>query len=76
MDRRRRLRKKMSFAWLQPLMEKEQAIIGRDWPKRPTIEALLQYLYEQGLASRRVALEELFTPSTMRDIPLSEGQLV
>jgi 4,5-dihydroxyphthalate decarboxylase len=63
-------------------MEKEQAIIGGDWypygiePNRPTIEGLLQYLYEQGLASRRVALEELFTPSTMRDIPLSEGQLV
>jgi hypothetical protein len=44
--------------------------------RRPTIEALLQYLYEQGLAGRRVALEELFAPSTMRDIPLSEGQLI
>jgi 4,5-dihydroxyphthalate decarboxylase len=73
---------KVSFAWLQPLMEREQAIIGRDWypygvePNRPTIEALLQYLHEQGLASRRVALEELFAASTLRDIPLSEGQLV
>jgi 4,5-dihydroxyphthalate decarboxylase len=63
-------------------MEREQAIIGRDWypygiePNRPTIEALLQYLHEQGLASRRVALEELFAASTLRDIPLSEGQLV
>src|SRR5262249_4537236 len=57
---------KVSFAWLQPLMEREQAIIGRDWypygidPNRPTIEALLQYLHEQGLARRRVAVEELF----------------
>jgi 4,5-dihydroxyphthalate decarboxylase len=73
---------KVSFAWLQPLMEREQAIIGRDWypygieANRPTIEALLQYLHEQGLASRRVAVEELFTASTLRDIPLSEGQLV
>jgi 4,5-dihydroxyphthalate decarboxylase len=73
---------KVSFAWVQPLMEREQAIIGRDWypygiePNRPTIEALLQYLHEQGLASRRVALEELFASSTLRDIPLSEGQLV
>ena len=73
---------KVSFAWVQPLMEREQAIIGRDWypygiePNRPTIEALLQYLHEQGLASRRVALEELFAASTLRDIPLSEGQLV
>jgi len=73
---------KVSFAWLQSLMEREQAIIGRDWypygiePNRPTIEALLQYLHEQGLASRRLAVEELFAASTLRDIPLSEGQLV
>jgi 4,5-dihydroxyphthalate decarboxylase len=73
---------KVSFAWVQPLMEREQAIIGRDWypygiePNRPTIEALLQYLHEQGLASRRPAVEELFASSTLRDIPLSEGQLV
>jgi 4,5-dihydroxyphthalate decarboxylase len=73
---------KVSFAWVQPLMEREQAIIGRDWypygiePNRPTIEALLQYLHEQGLASRRLAVEELFAASTLRDIPLSEEQLV
>jgi 4,5-dihydroxyphthalate decarboxylase len=73
---------KASFAWLQPLIEEEQAIIGRDWypygieQNRPTIEALLQYTYEQGLTARRVKLEELFAPSTLRDIPLSEGQKV
>jgi 4,5-dihydroxyphthalate decarboxylase len=73
---------KASFAWLQPLIEEEQAIIGRDWypygiePNRPTIEALLQYTHEHGLTDRRVKLEELFAPATMRDIPLSEGQQV
>jgi 4,5-dihydroxyphthalate decarboxylase len=73
---------KVSFAWLQPLLEREQAIIGRDWypygieQNRPSIEALLQYLHEQGLTHRRVKLEELFVPSTLRDIPLSEGQLI
>jgi 4,5-dihydroxyphthalate decarboxylase len=71
---------KASFAWLQPMIEEEQAIIGRDWypygieQNRPSIEALLQYTHEQGLTKRRVKLEELFAPSTMRDIPLSEGQ--
>ena len=34
----------------------------------------LQYTHEQGLTGRRVKLDELFAPSTMRDIPLSEGQ--
>jgi 4,5-dihydroxyphthalate decarboxylase len=72
---------KVSLAWLQPLIEKEQAIFGRDWypygieQNRPTLEALLQYLHEQGLAGRRVAVEELFAPSTVHDVPLSEGQL-
>ncbi|MGP0090174.1 MAG: ABC transporter substrate-binding protein [Xanthobacteraceae bacterium] len=73
---------KASFAWLQPLIEEEQSIIGRDWypyginKNRPSIEALLQYSNEQGLTKRRVEIEELFAPSTLRDIPLSEGQLV
>jgi 4,5-dihydroxyphthalate decarboxylase len=73
---------KASFAWLQPLIEEEQSIIGKDWypygieANRPTIEALLQYTYEQGLSDRRLSVEELFAPSTLRDIPLSEGQQV
>jgi len=73
---------KASFAWLQPMIEEEQAIIGRDWypygieQNRPTIEALLQYTHEHGLTDRRVKLDELFAPATMRDIPLTEGQRV
>ena len=73
---------KVSSAWLQPLLEDEQAIIGKDWypygiePNRPTLDALLQYTQEQGLADRRLRIEELFAPSTLRDIPLGEGQHV
>jgi len=73
---------KASFAWLQPMIEEEQEIIGRDWypygieSNRPTIEALLQYTYEHGLSARRLKVEELFAPSTLKDIPLSEGQQV
>ena len=73
---------KASFAWLQPLMEEEQAVLGRDWfpygieQNRPSLEALLQYTHEHGLTDRRVRIEELFAPSTLRDIPLSEGQHV
>ena len=73
---------KASFAWLQPLIEEEQSIIGKDWypygieANRPTIEALLQYTFEQGLSDRRLSVEELFAPGTLRDIPLSEGQQV
>jgi len=73
---------KVSSAWLQPLLEEERAILGADWfaygieANRPSIEALLQYTHEHGLTDRRVTLEELFAPSTLRDIPLSEGQHV
>jgi len=73
---------KASFAWLQPLIEEEKAVFGPDWfaygiePNRPSIEALLQYTHEHGLTDRRVKLEELFAPSTLRDIPLGEGQHV
>src|SRR5882672_11502047 len=73
---------KASFAWLQPMIEEEKRIIGEDWypygieKNRPTLEALLQYTHEHGLTDRRVKIEELFAPATMRDIPLSEGQHV
>jgi 4,5-dihydroxyphthalate decarboxylase len=73
---------KASFAWLQPMIEEEREIIGRDWypygieQNRPTIEALLQYTQEHGLTDRRPSVDELFAPSTLKDIPLSEGQQV
>jgi 4,5-dihydroxyphthalate decarboxylase len=73
---------KASLAWLQPLLEEEQEIIGPDWfpygiePNRPTLGALLQYAHEHGLTSRRLEIEELFAPSTLRDIPLTDGQHV
>ena len=73
---------KASFAWLQPMIEEEQAIIGRDWypygiaQNKASIEALLQYTHEQGLTARRLTIEDLFAPSTLRDIPLSDGQQV
>jgi 4,5-dihydroxyphthalate decarboxylase len=73
---------KASFAWLQPMIEEEQAIIGEDWypygieVNRATIGALLQYAHEHGLTERKLDIEELFAPSTLRDIPLAEGQHV
>jgi hypothetical protein len=46
----------------------------RSW--RRIITGAQEYLHEQGLASRRLAVEELFAASTLRDVTLSEGQLV
>jgi 4,5-dihydroxyphthalate decarboxylase len=71
---------KASFAWLQPMIEEEKAIIGEDWypygieKNRPSLDALLQYTHEHGLTDRRMKIEDLFARSTMRDIPLGDGQ--
>lgn len=71
---------KASFAWLPAIIEQEQAMFGTDWypygvePNRHSLEALLQFNYEQGLVPRRIAVEELFAPSTVQNIPLTDGQ--
>lgn len=73
---------KVSSAWLQALLEDEREIIGPDWfpygieKNRPTIEALLQYTQDHGLTDKQLKIEDLFAPSTLRDIPLSEGQMI
>ena len=64
------------------MIEEEQSIIGRDWypygiaANRPSIEALAAVYRRAGPHGRRVTLEELFAPSTLRDIPLGEGQRI
>jgi 4,5-dihydroxyphthalate decarboxylase len=53
--------------WLIDHIEETWSVLGKDFwsygvePNRRTIEALAQYLVEQGFTSRRVAPEELFT---------------
>jgi 4,5-dihydroxyphthalate decarboxylase len=32
---------------------------------RPVLETVTQYVHEQGLCERRVALEEIFAPNTL-----------
>jgi len=60
----------VTLPWLEAETNETSAIMGRDFWKygidenRPEIEALTQYIYEQGLADRKVKVEELFHPST------------
>jgi 4,5-dihydroxyphthalate decarboxylase len=61
---------KYTLPWLLSEVEEEKAILGEDFwpygiePNRPTLEALVQYSHEQGLAARIMKLEELFPPET------------
>jgi 4,5-dihydroxyphthalate decarboxylase len=59
----------VTLPWLEAETNETSAIMGRDFWKYgihenlPEIEALTQYIHEQGLADRKVKVEELFHPS-------------
>ena len=58
-----------SLPWLIDEIERSRHVFGKEfWDysvqgSRPTLEALVQYLDEQGLTARRMGVEELFVPN-------------
>jgi 4,5-dihydroxyphthalate decarboxylase len=62
---------KISLAWFRGPVEDQQQILGDDpWPyglqkNRHVVETLATYLYEQGLADKKLGAEELFAPNTL-----------
>jgi 4,5-dihydroxyphthalate decarboxylase len=56
--------------WVAASAERWRTLAGEDFwpygmePNRPTLEAYLQYSFEQGVCHRRLALEDLFAPET------------
>ena len=64
-----------TMPWLLPAIEEQRSIFGTDpWPygvahNLKTIEALVQYSYEQGLSKRKVDVEELFATETLGGEP-------
>ena len=54
------------FAWLAPYAERMKALFGEDfWPyglekNRKTLQAFVDFAFEQGVCHRRLTLEELF----------------
>jgi 4,5-dihydroxyphthalate decarboxylase len=73
---------KATLVWLQSALEEEEAVFGEErWPygvepNRPSLDALLQYSFDQGLTTKRLAVEQLFPSSTMRAAPTADGQLI
>jgi 4,5-dihydroxyphthalate decarboxylase len=61
----------VTLPWLEAETNETSAIMGNDFWKYgaaengPEIEALTQYLHEQGLVERKVEVEELFHASTL-----------
>ena len=62
----------ISLPWIGKELEDTQELMGKNYwpygikPNRKTLEALFQYSHEQGLAKRKLTIEELFHPSTLK----------
>ena len=60
----------LPLPWLAEHGQHWREIAGEDFwpygiePNRPTLEAFVQYAYEQGVAHRAIKVEELFAPET------------
>jgi 4,5-dihydroxyphthalate decarboxylase len=63
---------KTSLPWIGQEVEETLELMGDNYwsygigPNRKALEALFQYSHEQGLASRRLTVEELFHPATLK----------
>jgi 4,5-dihydroxyphthalate decarboxylase len=59
-----------SLAWKDDYLQDERALFGGDlWPfgleaNRHVLETFIGYCWQQGIAARQLAPEELFVPST------------
>jgi 4,5-dihydroxyphthalate decarboxylase len=61
----------LPLPWVPDHVRQWREVAGEDFwpygiePNRPTLEAFLQYGFEQGVATRRLKVEELFAPETL-----------
>jgi 4,5-dihydroxyphthalate decarboxylase len=62
---------KTTLPWIGQEFEETRELMGDNYwsygiePNRKTLDALFQYSHEQGLASRKLTIEELFHPATL-----------
>lgn len=60
-----------TLPWFAQELDATQVLMGRNFftygvgPNRKTLETLLRYAHEQGLARRKLAIQDLFEPSTL-----------
>ena len=65
-----------SLPWLVRSVEHAKKLMGDDWwtygieKNRHALDTLCRYHFEQGLAARRVAVEELFAPETFDEFKI------
>lgn len=65
-----------TLPWFLAELESERGVLGQDlWPygleaNRSTIEALVRYSHEQGLAEHEIEVDSLFAPSTVEEFKM------
>ncbi|MCK9508171.1 MAG: ABC transporter substrate-binding protein [Pigmentiphaga sp.] len=65
---------KIGLPWVTAELEATQQVMGENYwpygvePNRKALEAMTRYSYEQGLAVRKLSVEEIFAPSTLDDV--------
>ena len=61
-----------TYPWIDGVVREAQELMGRDfWPygveeNRTALEAFLRYHFDQGLSERRLSIDEIFVPSTLK----------
>jgi 4,5-dihydroxyphthalate decarboxylase len=67
--------RRVSLAWFDEALEEQRRVLGPDpWavglePARNGLETLIRWSHEQGMIARPMAVESLFVPSTLEDVP-------
>lgn len=62
--------------WIADHVQSWKALAGEDFwpygiePSRPTLEAFLQYAFEQGVCARKLKVEEMFAPETLESFKI------
>jgi 4,5-dihydroxyphthalate decarboxylase len=66
----------LPLPWVPDHVRQWREVAGEDFwpygvaPNRPTLEAFLQYGFEQGVCRRRLSVEELFAPETLQSFKI------
>lgn len=63
-----------ALVWVQELMQEQEAVFGKDpWPynledNRTALEAVVRYMFDQGMIKRKPKIEELFFAPSLQEI--------
>ncbi|MEA3194621.1 MAG: 4,5-dihydroxyphthalate decarboxylase [Betaproteobacteria bacterium] len=66
----------LPLPWIPDHVRQWREIAGEDFwpygvePNRPTLDAFLQYGYEQGVSRKRIKVEDLFAPETLQSFKI------